>query len=143
MLIVQARLNGTTYWNLSKILTLCCLCCSAGKPCQLNVPNVIFVPETCGQFGDAKTVVWPSCYIEHACVPHIGVIPCIESSNGLAPISRVLSCGKLAHIHMLILHHHGELVCKALQRQQGTLEQFEQQKHAVEQEKLGHSAVAQ
>ena len=45
--------------------------------------------------------------------------------------------------YVLILHHHGELVCKALQRQQGTLEQFEHQKDAVEQEKLGHSAVAQ
>ena len=88
------RLNGTTYWNLSKILTLCCLCCSAGKPCWLNIPNVIFVPGTCGQFGDAKTVVWPSCYIKHACVPYIGVIPCIELSDGLAPISRVPSCGK-------------------------------------------------
>ena len=92
------RLNRTIYWNLCRILTLCSLLCSARKPCQLNVPNAIIVLGTCRQFGDAQTVVWPSCYVEHPCIPHIGVIPCIELSDGLAPISGVPSCGEMAHM---------------------------------------------
>jgi len=44
--------------------------------------------------------------------------------------------------YVLIPHHEGKSVCERLQRQQHALEQFEQQKDAVEQEKLSHSATA-
>ena len=44
--------------------------------------------------------------------------------------------------YVLIPHHHGEPVCEGLKRQQRTLEQFEEQKDIVEQEKLGCSAMA-
>ena len=45
--------------------------------------------------------------------------------------------------YVLIPHHHGEPVCKGLKRQQRTLEQFEEHKDVVEQEKLSRSAAAQ
>ena len=44
--------------------------------------------------------------------------------------------------YVLIPHHEGKPVCERLQRQQRALEQFEQQKDAVEQEKLSRSATA-
>lgn len=44
--------------------------------------------------------------------------------------------------YVLIPHHQGEPMCDALERQQQTLEQFEHQKDAGEQEKLGRSATA-
>ena len=64
----------------------------------MNIRHVHIVLGISGQFGGARTVVWPHPCVENACATHIKRTHSIEYNVGLVPIFEQLNYGKSAPI---------------------------------------------
>ena len=77
---------------------------SAGRICQMKIQHVHIVLGISGQFGGARTVVWPHPCVKNACITHIKRTHSIEYNIGLVPIFEQPNYGKLAPVTISFLH---------------------------------------